>query len=93
MRENALQAKISKKLKRAGLLVYKVEAIGQPGFPDLLVFRPGGGAVLLEVKTPTGRLRPLQVHTIERELIPQGVEVHVITNAEQALAVALGPPA
>jgi hypothetical protein len=85
MRENRLQEKFTKLLKKHGMLVYKVEAVEQPGFPDLLVVPPSGRIFLIEAKKPrTGRLRGMQDYTINDELRPQGVTVYVCNSIEQA---------
>lgn len=43
-----------------GCLVLKFVSPGNSGVPDRLVFIPGGKLVLVELKRPGGKLRPLQ---------------------------------
>jgi hypothetical protein len=58
-----------------------VVAIGQRGFPDLLLIFKGGLVVFVELKTPTGRLSPKQKRTIKR-MKKQGAKVYVIDTLE-----------
>lgn len=51
------------------------------GIPDRLVLWPGGRSHLVELKTKTGKLRPIQVHR-HKELKAMGHEV-VVLRGEQ----------
>lgn len=80
MLESKLQTKILKYLtKQHGADVYKTVAVGRRGYPDLTAILPGGEVLLIEVKTPTGCLRPAQVRCHER-LRARGTEVLVATS-------------
>ena len=63
-------------------MAFKLVAIGRRGFPDVGLFFPGGQCVLVELKTPTGRLRPQQVRMIKK-LSEQGVIVYVCNAFEE----------
>lgn len=80
--ENILQAAILKKARKRGCLAYKVQAVSYVGFPDTMVIFPGGRIILVEVKTPTGRLRPAQVRRI-KQLRLHGVPVYVVNSLAQ----------
>jgi hypothetical protein len=72
-------------LQLAGWTVEKVSA---PGFPDLLCVRRGV-AVLLEVKSRRGRMKPAQVE-LHARLRAAGLAVAVVTTPEEALAAVRG---
>lgn len=59
--EKTFQKSVIAKFAKAGVFVCKVEAVGQRGFPDLLLIH-NGQSVYLELKSPkgTGVLSPLQ---------------------------------
>ena len=88
MIEKTLQANIKKELQKLGCLVYKVEARGQAGFPDLLVVLDGVSSYL-EVKTKTGRLSRLQEHCI-KQMREHGARVFVVRTPAEALAAVTG---
>ena len=79
-----MQQKIAAYIKSCGMVVYKVEAVGTVGFPDLFI--AGRNRIeLWECKHPgkTGRLRPGQTRRIA-ELREAGVTVRVIDDYETA---------
>jgi hypothetical protein len=80
--ERTLQADCIKKAKEFGVLPYKVVAIGQRGFPDLLLIFDGGLVAFVELKTPTGTLSPKQKRVIKR-LKAQGAHVYVIYDLKE----------
>ena len=59
--EKTFQKTVSAKARKLGIFVCKMEAVGQRGFPDLLLMY-GGRSLYLELKSPkgTGKLSPLQ---------------------------------
>ena len=83
--ETALTAKIVRTLESYGALVYKIHGsqYQAAGLPDLLVHR-GGMTVWMEVKTPTGELRKIQVARIA-QIRRYGVPVAVVRSSEEAL--------
>ena len=60
MLESTLEARFRRGVKRAGGLPVKMVPAGQAGVPDRLVLWPGGRVDLVELKTDTGELRPIQ---------------------------------
>ena len=83
--ETTLTAKIVSTLESYGALVYKIHGsqYQAAGLPDLLVHR-GGMTVWMEVKTPTGELRKIQVARIA-QIRRYGVPVAVVRSPEEAL--------
>lgn len=75
--------------KRAMMEVARKKRMGMlPGFPDLLLFWRGH-ALLIEVKTPSGRLSEAQ-KALHARLEAQGWPVHVCRSVDDALALARG---
>jgi Holliday junction resolvase len=67
---------------------WAVERVSAPGFPDLLCVRRGV-AVLLEVKSQGGRMKPAQVQ-LHARLRVAGLTVAIVTTPEEALAAVRG---
>lgn len=90
MTEAQLQEKIIKNYSKRGIFCFPVAGRGRRGFPDLVAaYR--GAVVFIELKSPkgTGRLDPLQAHTIE-EMRSQGATVYVINSIAEAEQIAEG---
>lgn len=73
----ALLGKLAK--ERGGMSLKMVPLVA--GIPDRLVVLPGGQTFFVELKSPTGRLRPIQVVTHER-LAEIGHPVVVLSSQE-----------
>ena len=60
------------------------------GFPDLFLFVPAGGyhGLMIEMKSPKGRLSPAQTMVLPR-IENQGYKVVVCYNAQEAMNVIL----
>ena len=82
--QKSVIAKIKSTAKAQGLSVFiaKMEAVGQRGFPDLLIVC-AGKSLYLELKSPkgTGILSPLQ-ERMHRDLREAGAWVEVAANME-----------
>lgn len=65
MREAQLEAHFRKAVKSLGGAVHKLVGTKR-GMPDRLVLLPGGRIFLVELKTDTGKLSPLQEDWIEK---------------------------
>ena len=80
--EKRIQRKFIKEVESRGGRAVKFHAEARRGWPDLLILMPGGRVLFVEVKTPTGRLHPLQERVIGqiREL---GCEVYVCSDLEE----------
>jgi len=64
--EKTIQQKIMQFCKTMGIIASKIDGSSRRGLPDLLVILPNGTVIFTEVKTPTGKLTPLQKHLHER---------------------------
>ena len=62
MRESAIEAKLSKEVKRRGGYTRKWTSPSNRGVPDRIVIWPNGTVHFVELKTDTGRLTKLQTH-------------------------------
>lgn len=71
-------------LRRSGALVLSLASLGR-GVPDLLIWKPGLGYVLVEVKQPKGTLTEDQ-----ERFRAQGWPVRVVRSAEDAIAALKG---
>ena len=80
MKESELQTQIKNRLTKHGWLVVKLISTSWNGIPDLLCMRKGV-AMMLEVKTDTGVLAPLQEHRI-KTLNSIGIHSRVVRSLE-----------
>ncbi len=80
-RESRVEGCLVRLGKKRGVWVIKAEALF-PGFPDRMLLAPGGHFALVELKSPSGVLRPAQ--TVVRGWLRRlGFHVHIIRTAEQ----------
>lgn len=93
--ERELQADIVQALRQLGWSVWELQlgsagngaVYGTKGLPDLYVFKPGRGAVWLELKRPkTGRVSPAQ-HERHAELRSAQIPIHVVRSLDEALGL------
>ena len=82
MREREIERKLVEAVKRAGGIAPKFTSPGYNGVPDRLLLLPYGKLAFAEVKTPGGKLRPLQVRR-KRQLEALGFPVYRIDSPEQ----------
>jgi len=91
MTENELQKECVKYLKEKNILYYHAGFRGlhragasknSVGWPDLFIFPEGGKPKFVELKGPTGNLRPEQIIKIE-DLIKAGYETFVVKTYEE----------
>jgi len=61
MRENRIERKLKREVKKRGGKALKFTSPGWAGAPDRIVLIPGGRAVFVELKAPGEEPRPLQV--------------------------------
>lgn len=85
VREARVEAAFVRALARAGVLSIKLNLWGNRGWPDRLVFLPGGRVVFVELKRPGGQARALQVH-VHARLRALGFQVAVYDDAAAAAA-------
>lgn len=79
--EAYLERKFSTLVIAAGGKAVKLVAV-EKGTPDRLVLWPGNRVELVELKTETGRLHPIQKVWHQRALERQGVKVTVLYGAK-----------
>lgn len=80
--EKVFQRNVISRCKKLGCFVAKMEAVGQAGFPDLLIIYQGK-SLYLELKSPkgTGKLSALQ-ELMHKELRAAGAWVEVAQDIE-----------
>lgn len=66
MLEKEVEAYLVKQVKKAGGECLKWVSPGNAGVPDRICMFPSGHVVFVEVKSPTGSLRPLQLRWADR---------------------------
>ena len=81
MTEQSIQRSIIKYLSNDGWLVFKTVKVIPNGYPDVIAHR-GDVTVLLEVKTPSGRVSGVQAEQHKR-LRAQGIPVFVVTSTTE----------
>ena len=67
-----------------GLLFYKFSSPARRGVPDVIIVKPGGSVIFVELKSPTGRgmIHPLQQFELNK-LHAAGVPAYILyTQAE-----------
>jgi len=74
--EGRIQAKRIRQFKADGYYVIKLKATNKNGIPDLLAIPRDSDVVFCEVKTPTGKLSPLQEFRI-KELKSHGIKTEI----------------
>lgn len=80
-KESIIENLLRDGMKKIGGRSYKFESPGNAGVPDRIVIFPDGKLEFVELKTRTGRLRPLQESKI-RELRKFGQTVHVVRGVD-----------
>ena len=84
MLESYIERWLTEEVKSAGGLSVKL-APTLAGLPDRLVFLPAGRLYLVELKTDTGRVRPVQA-AMHKRLRQLGFDVRVVRGMEEARA-------
>ncbi len=80
--EREVESYLRKGVKYAGGISYKWVSPGQSGVPDRIVFWPHSQVDLVELKTTTGKLSPIQKLQIGRIEDVTGMKVHVLYGME-----------
>tara|TARA_R110002020_G_scaffold35241_3_gene106482 strand:- start:393 stop:638 length:246 start_codon:yes stop_codon:yes gene_type:complete len=76
MREQQIQSKRIKELEAEGYYVIKLIKTNKNGIPDLIAIPAGADVLFSEIKTPNGRLSPLQRFRL-KELEEHGCRTEV----------------
>lgn len=92
MNETTITKKIHAYLKQQGFWVLKIHGgpVQQAGIPDLLAVKDGR-AYFFEVKTATGRLSPLQEHTLDK-LRQFGAVAEMVRSVEEVEVILTNTP-
>lgn len=83
MLESAIEQPVVRWARSIGILVTKLQGIGNRSFPDRIFWIPGGRPLLIEFKAPGKKPTCLQKLTIER-LRQAGYAVEVCDSQAQA---------
>jgi len=83
MSEQTIQTSIIKYLKSEGYYVNKTGQCSVSGWPDIVAISPSGSHIYLEVKTPTGRLSPIQ-REVHARLRSRDVKVYTVRSLQEA---------
>lgn len=75
-------------LTHLGLKSSKLKILGENGFPDRIIWLPGGKPLLIEYKRPGEDPRPKQVE-IHGYLRKLGYHIEVISDAVEALEITI----
>ena len=81
MRETAVEKHLNVEAKKRGGMSVKFVSPGLDGVPDRLVLLPGGKLAFVELKAPSKKMRPLQVHRA-KQLIALGFRVYCADRKE-----------
>ena len=84
--ERAVEAAVVTEADRCGGIAIKLDPSTYAGIPDRLVLLPGGRVLLIETKTPKGKVSKLQQHW-HKLLGLIGFPVHVPFTVEQVKAI------
>ena len=80
--EKDLERRFVDVVNRYGGIAYKMQNVYQSGFPDRVVFMPGGGVCFVEFKSGGEKLRRIQAYVRER-LTSMGYRYYVVDSREQ----------
>jgi Holliday junction resolvase len=76
MTEQQIQKKRIDQLEKEGYYVLKLIKTNKNGIPDVLAIPPGSGVIFSEIKTPKGKLSPIQEYRL-KELDKHGFRTEV----------------
>lgn len=79
--ENAVERHLARRVQQIGGMTVKMVPV-VAGVPDRLVILPSGAIRLVELKKPTGKLRPAQ-EVWHRKAAKRGVIVPVLYSSQQ----------
>ena len=76
MTEQQIQKKRIDQLEKEGYYVLKLIKTNKNGIPDVLAIPPDSGVIFSEIKTPKGKLSPIQEYRL-KELDKHGFRTEV----------------
>lgn len=82
MLEKEIEKKFRKEIELRNGLCWKFESPSQRGVPDRLIIVPDGRVIFAELKTPSGRLSPVQKYVLG-ELRKRRVDARVLRGLEE----------
>lgn len=74
MLEKEVESYFRKKAREHRCLCFKFASPGNAGVPDRIIITPYGETMYVELKSPTGKLRPLQ-KSVQARIRKQGARV------------------
>lgn len=83
--ERSIESTVVAWARRQGVMVTKLQGLGNRSWPDRIFWIPGGRPCLIEFKRPGGKLTPLQAECIGK-LAGCGYSVSVCDSADAAKA-------
>lgn len=84
--ESSIERSVVTWARNHGIQATKLQGIGNRSMPDRIFWVNGGKPILVEFKSPNGKLTPLQRIAILK-FTERGYEVHVISSREEGIAV------
>lgn len=88
MRETRVEAEFTSQVKRLGGWAIKILP-SVSGLPDRMAIMPGGRVIFVELKAPTGTVKPHQT-VVHQRLATLGCPVLVLKNPDEVRAWAEG---
>ena len=83
--ESELQKYTAKGLREVGCLVYKFASPSRRGVPDLILIKPDGDTIYVEMKSPNGKGRLSKLQEIEiKKIRNNNAMVLVVESQAQA---------
>ena len=79
--ESEIQAKCVKYATEQGWIVLKVIASNMNGISDLILFKDNT-TIFVEMKTPTGKVAPLQLYR-QKQLQAQGFKYEIVRSLDE----------
>lgn len=76
MTEQQIQKKRIDQLEKEGYYVIKLIKTNKNGIPDVIAIPPGSGVIFSEIKTPKGKLSPIQEYRL-KEIEKYGLRTEV----------------
>ena len=86
MSEKEIEKYLVRKVKLSGGMSYKFVSPGNAGVPDRIVLLPNGAMFFIELKSPKGKVRPIQRNQIDR-ILAMGQMVYVADSVEKIDAI------
>ena len=87
MKEGKIEAKLVRYCRKKGVLCYKFNSPSRAGVPDrILVFKPTGKVIFLELKATGAKPTPLQVRELKL-LADHGADAYCLDTFEACASI------